>query len=87
MIVDLFTVVVSAVGSRSQICPWRWFGQHLAPAGIIISLEINIWCLISTGTTMSFGPGLLQMQQEECPLAELGNGSCTEGGLTGVTDG
>lgn len=35
---------------------------------------------------MSFGPGLLQMHQEECPLAELGNGSYTEGGLIGVSD-
>lgn len=82
----MFTVVVSVVGLRFPIFPWKWFRQHLVPAGMMISLDINIWCLIFTGTTMSFDPGLLQMQQEECPLAELGNGSSTEGGLIGVSD-
>lgn len=80
-------------GVRPHIVVRRWLAwieksilQPRDSSSAAVLLEMGFIYLISTGTTMSFGPGLLQMQQEECPLAELGNGSCTEGGLIGISD-
>lgn len=62
----------------------RWLGQQRAPAGMTISWEMKILCRTSTGTTTSFGPGLLHRQHEEWPLVVQGNGRVTEGGLNGA---
>ena len=77
----LFRHVEDEMGFMSSIFCCRWFGQHRDPAGMMISWVTKILCRTSTGTTTNLGPGLLQMQQYECPLNVLGKGRVTEGGL------